>query len=379
MPKIVFFITEDWAFLSHRLPLAQACRDVGWQVVIATHVTDKADVILREGFLLEPLPLDRGGLNPLREAKAVLALMRVLRRHRPDILHCVALKPVLYGNLAARLVGQQATVSALAGMGYAYTGNDRKARLLRLVLTPLLRLLLRRKRHHVIVQNQDDRDLLLAIGATTAPQITLIPGSGVDLAALPALPPPDNQPLIFALVARMLADKGVREAVAAVATVNRNGRRAVLWLVGVPDPHNPSVILEPELRQWEATGNVRWLGHQTDIAQIWAKADVALLPSYREGMPKALLEAAACARPIITTDVVGCREVIDDGVEGFIRPARASLGLSEAMTALIDDPLLRHRMGAAARKRAERRFGQERVVAAHLAIYRAIAPHFEAG
>ena len=372
MPKILFFITEDWAFLSHRLPLARACREQGWSVVIATHVTDKADIILREGFALEPLPLERGGMHPWREAKALWALANSLRRQKPDILHCVALKPVLYGNLIARLLGQRATVSALAGMGHAFTNDSRRVGLLRRVLSASLRLLLRRPGHHLIVQNEDDRDLLHRIGAVGRDQITLIPGSGVDLAALACLPPPAGETVIFALVARMLADKGVREAVAAMRQLKSQGVAARLWLVGAPDPHNPSTIDVAELQDWVAEGAAEWLGHQSDIAEIWRQADVAVLPSYREGMPKALLEAAACGRPIITTDVVGCRQVIEDGVEGFIVPARQSEGLAAAMRRLAEDAALRHRMGRAARARAERLFGEERVVAAHLAIYRAL-------
>jgi glycosyltransferase involved in cell wall biosynthesis len=367
MPKIVFFITEDWAFLSHRLPLARAARDAGWTVVIATHVTTKADVILAEGFELEPIPLDRGGANPWRELKALIALIRVVLRHKPDILHCVAVKPVIYGNLAALLTRQKATVSALAGMGYAYTGGSPKVRLLRSVLSTALRLLLNRPRHHLIVQNEDDEALALSVGMASRETITLIPGSGVDLEALPALPPPDNEPPIFALVARMLADKGVREAVEAMTSVP-----GILWLVGAPDPHNPSSIDERELRAWEQSGKVKWLGHRNDVAEVWRQADVAVLPSYREGTPKALLEAAACARPIVTTDVTGCRQVIENGVEGYIVPARSPYGLADAMRQLAEDKELRHRMGAAARTRAEERFGQERVVEAHFDIYRAL-------
>ena len=370
MPKILFFITEDWAFLSHRLVLARACRDQGWQVVIATHVTDRAQAILAEGFALEPLPLDRGGTHPWREARALLALVGVLRRQRPDILHCVAMKPVLYGNLVARFFGPAATVSALAGMGYAFTAKHGGVRLLRGLLSFLLRRLLRRPGHHLIVQNDDDRALLLAIGAATAGQISLIPGSGVDLAALPALPPPVQKPVTFALVARMLADKGVREAVAATQSLRRQGVSCRLWLVGAPDPHNPSSIAADELLAWQQDGGVEWLGHRSDIAEIWRHADVALLPSYREGMPKALLEAAACGRPIITTDVVGCRQVIDHGIEGLIVPARQSDGLAQSMRLLCEDDGLRRNMGLAARARAERLFGDDKVVAAHLAIYR---------
>lgn len=377
MPKIVFFITEDWAFLSHRLILARACRDIGWQVVIATHVTDRADFIQAEGFLLEPLPLERGGTNPWREARALIALAGVLRRQRPDLLHCVALKPVLYGNLVARLTGPKSVVSALAGMGYVFTRNNLRVRALRFVLGLLLRLALRGKRRRVIIQNKDDRALLLALGAARPEQIALIPGSGVDLQHLTSLPPPDGAVIIFALVARMLADKGVREAVAAIRAVRRAGIAAELWLVGAPDPQNPTSIGEDELRSWQGDG-VQWLGHCRDIKAIWAKADIALLPSYREGMPKSLLEAAACGRPIITTDVVGCREVIEDGIEGLLVPARETEGLIAAMRRLALDSSLRHRMGLAARARAERLYSEAAVAATHLALYRDLLPALKA-
>ncbi len=371
MPKIMFFITEDWAFLSHRLVLGQACRDAGWEVVIATNVTDHGPEIQRHGFTLQPLPLNRRGANPFGELRTVLAVAAALRRHRPDILHCVALKPVLYGNLAAICCGQRRTVSALAGMGYAFTGTSPKVRALRSLLVAGLRLLLRRPGNQVIVQNDDDRALLLRHGIAVERRLTLIRGSGVDLAALPATPPPPaNQPIIFALVARMLADKGIAEAVEAMRQLHRRGVACRLWLVGKLDPHNPSAFSESQLRAWEAESAAEWLGHREDIAEIWRQAHVALLPSYREGMPKALLEAAACGRPIITTDVIGCREVIEDGIEGILVPARESEGLANAMQRLAEDQSLRLTMGRAARLRAERHFGEERVVAQHFELYR---------
>ncbi len=367
----MFFITEDWAFLSHRLVLGKACRDAGWDVVVAANVTDHGPEIRRHGFTLQPLPLDRRGANPLGELRTIAAVAAALRRHRPDVLHCVALKPVLYGNLAAILSGHRRTISALAGMGYAFTGTSARVAVLRRLLVAGLRLLLRRPGNQVIVQNDDDRALLLRHGIAVEERLTLIRGSGVDLAALPTLPPPPaDQPIIFAVVARMLADKGIAEVVEATRQLHRRGVACRLWLVGKLDPHNPSAFTERQLRAWEAEGAAEWLGHREDIAEIWRQAHVAVLPSYREGMPKALLEAAACGRPIITTDVIGCREVIDDGIEGFLVPARESAGLAAAMQRLVEDQALRLAMGRAARQRAEQRFGEDRVVAQHFELYR---------
>ena len=370
MTKIMLVISEDWFFLSHRRALAEACLAAGWQVVVATHITDRAEIIRQAGFILEPLPLERGGLNPWRELRCVIRLAAVLLRHRPDILHSVALKPLLYANLPALFLGPRARVSAIAGLGYAFTGRDLARRALKAGLELALRLVLRRPGSAVIVQNDDDRRQICDRGLAAPGQITLIPGSGVDLQQWPALPPPEGQPVIFALVARMLADKGVVEAVEAVRLLKAQGVMVRLWLVGGTDPQNPTSLSEERLRAWQAEGLVEWLGQQSDILGIWRQAHVAVLPSYREGMPRTLLEAAACARPIITTDVPGCRQVIDDGVEGILVPAREAAGLAAAMARLAGDGDLRLAMGRAARVRAEARFGVEAVIAAHMALYR---------
>ncbi len=372
MTKILFFIAEDWAFLTHRVPLARACLAAGWEVVLAAHVTDKQDAVRALGIALEPLPLERGGMNPLRDLAAILAMRRALRRHRPDIVHAVAMKPVLYGALAARLAGQRNFVAALAGMGYLFLARSAKARLLRGVLVRALAILLDRADARVIVQNDDDRALVLGRGIAPAARIALIRGSGVDLAAFPAMAEPPAPPVVFALVARMLADKGVREAVEAARILRAHGANIVLRLVGAPDPANPASLGADQLRGWAAEGLVDWQGPRADIAEMWRTAHVAVLPSYREGMPKALLEAAACARPIVTTDVPGCRDTIEPGVEGLLVPARDAVALADAMERLARDGELRRRMGLAARARAEARFGDGEIAEAHMLLYRAL-------
>lgn len=372
MPKIVYFINEDWYFLSHRAVLARACRDAGWDVVIATHVTDRGDEIRAAGFTLEPLPLERGGMNPFADLRAIAAMTGVLRRHRPDIVHTVGLKPNLYGNIAVLVAGRPPVVSAVAGMGSILSGAAGGSGLLRRILMAGLRLALNRRNVTLIVQNDDDRALAIAQGFATAERIAMICGSGVDLAAFPAQPLPPAPPVVFALVARMLVDKGVPEAVEAVRLARRHRADIVLRLIGAPDPANPMSLSEAQLRAFAATPGVEWLGPRADIAAVWRDAHVAVLPSWREGMPKALLEALASARPVITTDTVGCRDVIDDGVEGVLVPLRDPPALAAAMVRLADDAGLRARMATAARARAELRFGQDRVVAAHLDLYRAV-------
>lgn len=372
MPKIVYIINEDWYFLSHRAALASACRAAGWEVVVATHVTDRGEEIRRAGFVLEPLPLERGGMNPLTDLRALAAMIGVLRRHRPDLVHTVALKPNLYGNLAALLAGSPPVVSAVAGMGSLLSGASGGSGLLRRAVLALLRLVLNRRKVTLIVQNDDDRATAIDHGFARAERIATIRGSGVDLQAFPAQPLPPAPPVAFALVARMLVDKGVPEAVEAARLARGNGANLVLRLVGAPDPANPMSLSEQRLREFAAAPGIEWLGPRGDIAAVWRDAHVAVLPSWREGMPKSLLEALARARPIVTTDTVGCRDVIDDGTEGILVPLRDPPALAAAMERLANDAALRARMAAAARRRAEARYGLDRVVAAHLDLYRAV-------
>lgn len=379
MTKIVYFIAEDWYFLSHRLALAEACRDVGWDVVVATRTGPRAGEITRAGLTLEPIPLERGGMNPLRDLRALIVLIGVLRRHRPDILHAVGLKPVLYGTIAALLAGTPHIAAALAGMGSLLSGAARGAGFIRALVQAALRPLLNRNRVRVIVQNDDDRALVLANGLSIAERIVVIRGSGVDLSAFPPQPMPAAPPVIFALVARMLIDKGVPEAVEALRLLRARGVDAVLRLIGAPDPENPMTLDNSRLRDYAAQPGIEWQGATDDIVGVWRDAHVAVLPSWREGMPKSLLEALASARPVITTDTVGCRDVIEDGVEGILVPLKDPVTLAAAMEKLAGDADLRARMGRAARARAEAKFDRHRVVEAHLDLYRALLTPDQSG
>ncbi|HEY1722627.1 MAG TPA: glycosyltransferase family 4 protein [Magnetospirillaceae bacterium] len=372
MTKIVFFISEDWYFLSHRRVLAEACRDAGWEVVIATRVADKGEAIKNAGFILEPIPISRGGMNPFVDLVTVWAMIGLLRRHRPDILHSVGLKPVLYGNIAAWVAGTPHLVSALAGMGSVLSGASKSAGLIRRLVLAALRPLLNRKRGRVLVQNDDDRAQGLANGFAPEARIVIIRGSGVDLTGFPVQPIPSEPPVVFALVARMLIDKGVPEAVDAARLLRSKGVPVTLRLIGAPDPENPMSLTEEQLRAFAAEPGVEWLGPRSDIAAVWRDAHVAVLPSWREGLPKALLEAMACGRPVITTDTTGCRDVIEAGVEGVLVPLKNPEALAAAMERLASDPALRAQMGRAARQRAETRFDQRLIAQAHLDLYRTL-------
>ena len=321
------------------------------------------------GEIIAQMPFDRGGKNPLRDLRTLAAIVRVLRKHHPDVLHSVGMKPLLYGNLAAAVTGLRGAISAFAGFGYLFTGHRPHLLLIRKTVTTLLSWLIKGRGGHLIVQNEDDYRAVLDLRLVDQDHLTLIPGSGVDLAALPNRPEPPAPPVIFTCVARMLRDKGIVELVEAARLLARQGIPALVRLVGGVDPANPTSLTEAELKAWQAEGIIEWLGHRSDIAAIWRDSHVAVLPSYREGMPKALLEAEACGRPVITTDVQGCREAIQDGVEGILVPVRQAAPLAEAMLRLTTDAALRQRMGQAARLRAETRFDQAIVVAKHLALY----------
>lgn len=365
--KLLFVVTEDWYFASHRLSLAVAAKAAGFDVAVATRVREQADVILNAGVRPIPFELSRRGGNLLRE---FVALYRLYRREKPELVHHVALKPVMLGALAARLAGVPAQVNTVAGLGWLFTSSSRAVRFTRPFLRWLLAALLTRPRSLTIIQNPDDMAFLAAAGLP-AGRLRLIRGSGVDTQVFrPGASPPGR--VCVMLVARMLRDKGVGEFVQAARLLSEAGSNARFFLVGDPDPGNPSSIPEAILRGWHGRHGIEWLGRREDIASLLQTAHIACLPSYREGLPKSLLEAAACGLPIVTTDTPGCREVVRDGVNGLLVPICDAGALASALRKLIDDEALRRRMGEQSRILAEAEFGQTSVVAQTLAIYREV-------
>lgn len=367
--RILYFVTEDWYFCSHRLPLAVAARNAGYDVTVVTRVRDHGETIRQAGLRLVPFEISRSGTNPLRELWTVWRLFEVYRRIRPDIAHHVAMKPVLYGSLVARLVGVPGVINALAGMGWLFTSAGGGARLIKRGVRAALRRLL--AHGLALVQNPDDAELLARLGVPTE-SIRRIAGSGVDLERFRPVPEPGGIPVV-ALPARLLWDKGVGEFVESARMLRSRGIRARFLLIGDPDPANPTSISINRLADWVREGWVEHLSWRRDMPSVLAQVHIVCLPSYREGLPKALIEAAAAARPIVTTDVPGCREVVTDGVQGFCVPARDANALTEALAKLIADPALRARMGAAARKRAESEFSLDRVISQTLMLYREVA------
>ncbi|MEW5703856.1 MAG: glycosyltransferase family 4 protein [Pseudomonadota bacterium] len=368
--KILFLVTEDWYFCSHRLPIARAARDAGMEVVVATRVSDRAEAIRAEGFRLLPIGLRRRSFNPFREVAALAELVRLYRRERPDLVHHVAMKPVLYGSFAAWLCGGLTAVNALAGLGFVFASSNLRARALRPFVRFALRFLLNRVNGKVVLQNPDDRRALQETAGIKPERMMVIPGSGVDTTHFQPLPEPPGASIGVAMVARMLAVKGVYDLIAAARLLARRDKRVRVLLYGMPDPDNPTSIPRAQLEAWTAEGIVEWRGFEVDVRRIWREAHIAVLPSYGEGVPKSLLEAAACGRPVVTTDAPGCREVVRPDETGLLVPPGEVEALAGALAHLAGDEALRRAMGEKGRRFIEATFSERLVVTQTMALYR---------
>lgn len=367
--KILFLITEDWYFCSHRLPIACAARDAGYEVIVATHVQDHGIQIINEGLRLIPIRMRRGNRNPFRELQALIELIRIYQSEQPDLVHHVAMKPILYGTLAARLNKIPAAIIAFAGLGYLFISSQWQARMLRSILKPIFKWILNFPNSRIIIQNPDDIQLLCKAGIIREECIVSIRGSGVDMSTFKSSPELLGTPRVI-MASRMLWDKGVGEFVEAALLLKKKDVQALFFLVGKTDPDNPSSISLEQIKAWEKEGAIQWLGHHEDMARILSGAHIVCLPSYREGLPKVLLEAAACGRPIVTTDVPGCREIVRHEENGLLVPPRNAQALAEALKELIANAQLRQAMGRRGRELAEKEFSVDRVVSETLDLYR---------
>lgn len=374
-PRLLYLVTEDWYFWSHRLPMARAARDAGFEVSVATRVDAHGDRIRAEGFRLLPLGWRRRSLDPVGTAAAVAAIAGLYRRERPDIVHHVALKPVLLGGLAARIAGVPAVVNALTGLGSVFLGRGGpRTALAAAVARPLLRAVLHRPGSLLVLQNGDDRDLLVGRGLVPAGAVRLIRGSGIDTLHFQPLPEPPVPPFTVGFVGRLIADKGVPALVAAHERLRAGGLDSALILAGTPDPENPTALPAGELDRWRALPGVELAGHVADVRTVWARAHVAVLPSRREGLPKSLMEAAACGRALVATDVPGCREVAVAGRNALLVSPDDPAALTAALATLAGDADLRARMAAESRRLVESDLAAERVGAATVALYRSLLP-----
>ena len=367
--KIALFANTEWYLYNFRRSLALALREAGHEVLLVSPPGPYGEKLRALGFSWVAAPMERRSLNPLRELALVNWLKRLFFEERVDLVHGFTIKCAVYGSLAARLTGIP-RVNAVAGMGYVFSSSDLKARLLRPVVRTLMRLALDGKAARLILQNPDDVSLFKKARLADPAAIRLIPGSGVDCSRF--VPTPERrrgERFRVLLAARLLWDKGVGEYVEAASRLRAQGRTIDFLLAGDPDPGNPAAVPEAQVRGWVAEGLVHWLGHVDDMPGLFATVDAVILPSFREGLPKGLIEAGACALPLVTTDVPGCREVVSDGVDGLLVPVHDAASLAAAIARLQDDPMLGERLGQAARIKALAEFDESIVVAKTLAVY----------
>lgn len=375
--KVVLFANTDWYLYNFRRSLALALKAAGHDVLLLSPPGPYGDKLTALGLRWQPVPMDRRSLNPLREAALLWYLVKLLRLEKPALVHGFTIKCAVYGSLAARLAGVPARVNAVAGMGYVFSSSDLKARMLRPVVRLLLRIALDGENARLVLQNPDDVALFERAGLVAPERIRLIAGSGVDCSRFMPIPRmrSEGEPYRVLLAARLLWDKGIAEFIEAARRLRAEADALVFQLAGDPDPGNPAAVPDTTLRGWVDEGVVEWLGHVDDMPGLFASVDMVVLPSYREGLPKGLIEAAACALPLVTTDVPGCREVVRHEIEGLRVPARDADALAEAIARLYADPDLAARLGAAARERALAEFDEAIVIRRTLAVYRELLDH----
>ncbi len=376
--KILLFANTDWYLYNFRRSLAAALRDAGHEVVLVSPPGPYGEKLLALGFRWLAAPMSRRSLNPLRELALVWWLRGLLIRERVDLVHGFTIKCAVYGALAARLAGVPARVSAVAGMGYVFTSTDLKARLLRPVVRSLMRVALDGPDARLILQNPDDVALFKRAGLVRDERVRLIPGSGVDCRrfvprATDSAGTADTVSRLRVLLpARLLWDKGLAEYVEAAMLLRDERRDIEFLLAGDPDPGNPAAVPEATIRSWVAQAQIQWLGHVDDMPALYQSVHVVVLPSYREGLPKGLIEAAACGLALVTTDVPGCREVVTHDEDGLLVPVRDSDALARAIARLQEDPVLRARLGEAARAKALVAFDERVVIERTISVYREI-------
>jgi glycosyltransferase involved in cell wall biosynthesis len=367
--KILYLVTEDWYFWSHRLALAEDAKREGYTVYIVTNQGRHAASLAVKGFILLNLKIHRSIGSPKNEISTVFKLVKLYKHIKPDLVHHIALKPILIGTIAAWLSRVPAVVNAYTGLGYLFISNTLNSRIFNYMVVPFLALIMRNKRFFSIVQNPDDQAVLNNMKLIQSDRSFLIKGSGVDIEKFTFSREPDSESPIVLFASRLLKDKGIIEFIEAVKSLRERNVAARYVLVGNRDGANPTSISEEDLQEWIDQGIIEWWGYREDMADVFRQVHIVCLPSYREGLPKVLLEAAASGRPIVTTDVPGCREVVLDGVNGLLVPVRDHEKLADALQTLIGSPSLRVRMGSAGRARVVDNFSIHRVNQATLDLY----------
>ena len=368
MKKVLFVVNSSAFFVSHRLPIAQQLIEKGYEVHLATS-GETLPIFDEMGLSFHQVEFSRKGTNPLSELRVIWQLFKMFTSLQPDIVHTVTIKPYLYGGIAAKMAKVPAVVSAVSGLGVVFIATGFKAKFLRAVLYPLYKLAFSHKNQLVIFQNRDDADFLVNWRAVQPSKVRLIRGSGVDLSDYRYSAEPIGKPVVT-FAARLLVDKGIREFIDASKIIHNNGIEVDLWVAGDLDEGNPSSITKAEMVSWKELPNVKVIGFHKNIADLYSKSNIVCLPSYREGLPKSLVEAAACGRVVVTTDMPGCCDAIESNETGLLVPIKDALALADAIEYLIKNPDVRKRMGAGGRALADKEFAIEKVVDEHMKVYR---------
>jgi glycosyltransferase involved in cell wall biosynthesis len=375
--KVLLFANTEWYLFNFRQSLARALRDAGHDVLLVSPPGAYGEKLRQLGYRWEAAPMVRRSLNPFREYALVQWLRRFLIREKVDLVHGFTIKCAVYGSIAARLAGVSARVNAVAGMGYVFTSNTPRALMLRPVLRRLFRYAFSGHGARLVLQNRDDVEMFARARLVSAELVRLIPGSGVDCNRFipAAVRTGTGRRFRVVLPARLLWDKGLAEYIEASRLLRARGVLVDFLLAGEPDPGNPAAVPEHVVRDWAEEGLVQWLGHVDDMPALFHSVDAVVLPSYREGLPKGLIEAGACALPLVTTDVPGCREVVSDGEDGLLVPAKDATALANAIAKLQAEPALCNRLGTAARRKALLQFDERSIVQLTLDVYRELIPN----
>lgn len=365
---VVFVVNCPVYFITHRMPIGLALIEQGFDVhVIAPG--ECPSVLSDNGFKYHSVSMSRKGVNPFFELFTIWALWRLFNKIKPNIVHLVTIKPYLYAGIAARFSGVPAVISAIAGLGGLFSCQGVRNRFFRLILHPLFQFALGHKNQIVIFQNSNDRELLIKWGVLTIEKSKLIRGAGVDLKDYPFTSEPNGIPVI-SFASRLLKDKGVIEFIEAARILKSSTLEVRFWLIGEPDHGNSNTVTQEQINEWQQEGIIEYLGYRTNIASLLSLSNIVTLPSYYgEGLPKILIEAAACGRAVVTTNHPGCRDAIEPNITGILVPVRDTQALIDAIQYLIENPDKRKKMGKEGRKLSKKEFSIEKIVDAHLAIY----------
>ena len=368
--KIIFLVNYLSFFLSHRLPIAEALLARGFEVFIGYGELRGADpkFLEKKGFKVNLIPMQPTGLNLFREFKTLYYIWVFFKKVKPDIVHLITIKPYLYGGIISRLIGVQCLVSAISGLGTLFVKKNLKSKVIRFLIYPLYKIAFNHSNQKVILQNKDDTKLLNSWGVLNLSKIKLLNGSGVKLENFKNFVEPSGKTTVC-FAARLLQDKGVYEYISAAQLLKKRGIKAQFLLAGDLDANNPTGLSLNDLDKLKNDNHVEFLGYHSDIPSLYEKSHIICLPSYREGFPKSLIEAAAAKRAVVTTDVPGCRDAIIPNKTGLLVPVRDFQKLADALQWLIENPEKRIAMGAAGRKLAEEKYSIEKIVKAHLEIY----------